>query len=73
MLKRLPVTRWDGFDEEKCELANWIWNSHSWVEESPGYFVCKWCKGVSSGYTPITTDDNLCRENSAVKRLRDQQ
>jgi hypothetical protein len=38
MFKALKPFIMDEKELELQELANWIWNSHNWVEEAPGYY-----------------------------------
>lgn len=30
--------------EAEGALVNWIFESHNWIEYSPGYYKCKWCE-----------------------------
>lgn len=59
------------FEESKelIEVTNWAWNSHWWVELSPGYCECKWCGAKHTSEIPIAWDFPLCKENLAVKNF----
>jgi len=60
-------------DREKIDLANWIWNSHNWIEEVPGYYKCTWCNSGASSYLQINVEAELCSKNPAVMRLKSQE
>lgn len=51
-------------------LANWAWDSHSWVEYSPGYYECEWCKVRHTSVQGIYKDYPLCPENYCIKKYR---
>lgn len=73
MLKRIDPYPYDenmsDADAEKFALAEWIWNSHSWVEEPAGYFKCEWCHKDTTNTQAIRPDAPLCPMNPAVLTL----
>jgi hypothetical protein len=58
-------------EEEKMNLAEWIWQSHSWIEDIPGYFRCEWCETCHTAYSGINSENLLCTKNPAVIKLID--
>jgi len=48
------------------QLANWIFESHSWEETLPGILKCKWCKKTHLSNFPISAHASLCERNPAV-------
>ena len=56
-------------NQEESSLANWIWNSHNWVEDIPGHYHCIWCKEYQTSYSPISLENNLCPKNPAVLKV----
>lgn len=71
MITKLKPYLYSEDDEEKFQLAEWIWNSHWWVEDPAGYYVCKWCGRHHTSTMPIFSTDTLCLENPAIKKLKD--
>jgi len=69
MMKRLSPYILDEIGKENGELSQWAFNSHSWVEISPGYFECKWCGLTHYGSQGISKDFTICRENYCIKKL----
>lgn len=69
MLKQAEPYLMTEDQKEKMDMANWIWNSHFWVEEPRGYFQCKWCSRNHTSTMPISADDHLCIENPKVNEL----
>ena len=53
---------------EFIELANWVYNSHWWVELRPGYCECKWCGRKHSSEMGVNIDFPLCKGNPAIKK-----
>lgn len=70
MIKRLKIYKLSEKDEEDQELAEWVFQSHKWVETVPGYFACEWCKASITSTTPISKDFPLCRENPRIKSFK---
>ena len=71
MLKRMEPYKYDldSMTDEQIvnfAIAEWIWNSHSWIEEPAGYFNCEWCNATTTNMQAIRHDAPLCRENPAV-------
>lgn len=58
-------------EEDKLagSLADWIFNSHYWIEDYPGYYKCDWCGVSKTSMMSVTKDDPLCPENPAIKKL----
>ena len=74
MIKRIDPYQFDQpqFTPEQCdnfELADWIWNSHSWIESPAGYFKCEWCEKQTTNMQAIYHTDPLCLENPAIKKM----
>ena len=70
MLKRIEPYKYDPHmtDEqaEKFALAEWIWNSHSWIEQPAGYFNCEWCMKTTTNTQAISSTDKVCLKNPAL-------
>ncbi len=67
MLKRIePFTFNDG-QKEDLELAEWAWNSHNWLEYSPGYYECVYCSSRHTSVMGINRNYPLCKENPLLK------
>jgi hypothetical protein len=73
MLKRLKPYVVSEEDEVQHKLAEWIFDSHNWVEEYAGYYICAWCGVFQTSTSYITPDMPLCSGNPAVKRIHDQE
>ena len=70
MLKRIDPFIISEKDSELMEIASWVWNSHSWIEDYPGYFTCKWCgKNTTSMIGIAYATEKLCIENPKVKEF----
>lgn len=68
MLKRLPPELLAyGMVLEEYELAQWVWNSHYWIEYAPGMYRCKWCEFTHTGHLPAGKNYPLCPCNPAIK------
>ena len=56
-------------DIEKQEIAYWAFNSHYWIEHTPGYYECKFCKVNRTNQQPISFEhERLCKSNPIFKR-----
>lgn len=65
MLKRSPIYSMNEQTELDKSIAEWIFQSHYWVEDRAGYFQCEWCGRVhTSGI--ITKNDDLCKSNPKI-------
>ena len=69
MIERFNLIRLTEKDQELLSIAGWAWDSHWWVEYSPGYCRCKWCGRQHTSEMGITSDFPLCRENPAIKNF----
>lgn len=69
MIKRREVYKINEQDQKDHELAEWAFQSHSWIETAPGYFECEWCKAFITSLTHISKDFGLCEENPCIKKL----
>jgi hypothetical protein len=69
MLDRLDPIKCNEESRQHSAIAEWVWNSHWWVEYCSGYYKCKWCGISCSSLTGITKDSPLCKENPAIKKL----
>lgn len=58
-------------EEEEVELglSGWVWNSHYWVELTPGNTKCKWCGRAHTDEVPIDINYPLCFGNPIIKAL----
>ena len=52
------------------ELAEWIFQSHNWVEDNSGHFHYEFCK-ITKISNIITSNDELCPKNPVVIRLKE--
>ena len=66
MIKRLPYVKFSEEDEEKMALADWVWNSHYWIEYQHGYGKCKYCDKIYTSEMPIDADFPLCEKNPVL-------
>lgn len=74
MIKRLSPFILNEQQEEDRALAEWIFNSHWWIETSPGYYNCKWCTEFHNSSMGISKEQRLCEANpSVIKFLEDHQ
>lgn len=71
MIKRLSPVLISEKDELNRSLAEWIFNSHYLIEQTPGYYICKWCKMHITSSQPITLETPLCKENPILKKKED--
>lgn len=69
MIDRFRIQNITEKDQELLALADWAWNSHWWVEYSPGYCECKWCGAQHTSQMGIASDFPLCKNNPAVKNF----
>lgn len=69
MMDRFTIIANKEETREFIEIANWAWNSHWWVEYSPGYCKCKWCGRDHTSEMGIDKDFPLCEENYAIKKI----
>jgi len=69
MIDRFEIITINEETKESIELTQWVWNSHWWVELSPGYCKCKWCGMQHTSEIPVTIDYPLCEKNYAVREL----
>lgn len=69
MLDRLDPIKCNEESRQHSAIAEWVWNSHWWVEYCSRYYKCKWCGISCSSLTGITKDFPLCKENPAIKKL----
>ena len=69
MLKKAEPFILSADDEERMHMAEWIWQSHNWVEETAGYYHCKWCDRWHTSQMAVRFDDHLCPKNPAVLKL----
>ena len=69
MIKRLSLYNIASIDSHDIELANWVWNSHYWIEEAPGYFKCAWCNMHQASGQGITSDYPMCRNNPKIRKM----
>ena len=53
-------------------ISNWIWHSHNWVEDAPGYCECIWCGKIYTSQMSVQSTDELCSKNPAIIKLRNQ-
>jgi len=51
------------------ELANWIVDSHNWIEVHTGYFECSWCKMQLTSTMGVSIKFPICKENPVIKKL----
>jgi len=68
MLKRFDIIKISEEDSDDRALAEWIWQSHYWIEYSPGYFQCKWCGNTHTSCMSINSAISLCKYNPVIKR-----
>lgn len=68
MVKRLPIYEIGEIDRLRFSLNEWVWNSHYWVETSPGYYKCEWC-GKHWSYNYLGEYNSFCKENLKIKEL----
>ena len=73
MIKRFHIPIINEKAEENFELAQWAWDSHCWVEYSPGYCKCKWCDSHHTSETIITKDYPICQKNEIVNKIQKEQ
>jgi len=57
-------------DRIKKALAEWIFQSHNWIEVDDEFYKCKWCGKHISNFHPVTASDLLCQENPVIKKIR---
>jgi hypothetical protein len=69
MIKRLNPFNITEERASDMALADWSFNSHFWIEESIGYFVCSKCGARHTSIQPITKDYPLCMGNPRLKDL----
>ena len=69
MMRRLHPFIMNEPDQSRVELASWIFDSHFWIEDYPGYFHCLYCNIQHTSTMGITDDAPLCSQNPAVLRL----
>ena len=69
MWKRLAPFIMTETQETNLSLANWIADSHNWIELSPGYFECAWCKMSLTSTMGISIEFPICKENPIIKKL----
>lgn len=67
MLQRFRIPTITEEDKINISLANWAWDSHNWVEYSPGYCKCKWCERIHTSEMGIGIDFPLCEKNPILK------
>lgn len=54
-------------------LAEWVWNSHFWIEHQPGYYRCEWCGTYHTSLMPMHMDfSRICMGNPIIKKLCDE-
>lgn len=56
-------------DQLSVAIAQWVFDSHFWIEEYPGYYTCDWCGYGRTSLMPITKDDRPCPENPVIRKL----
>lgn len=66
MIKRYNILRISKEDEDSLELIDWIWNSHYWIEYSPGYCKCKWCGAQHTSEMGMNLNYPICSKNPAI-------
>jgi hypothetical protein len=69
MLKRMQEVIFTDEEEKDINLANWAWDSHSWIEYYPGYYKCEWCGLLCTSLTPITKDYPICKSNPIIEAI----
>lgn len=70
MIKRIEIKKSIEIDEESKQLYEWVWNSHSWIEEQPGFFKCKWCDKLFTYLMVIDKHFELCKNNPLIKKIK---
>lgn len=70
MIKKLAPFVSSESSEDAKALAEWIFDSHYWIEQRPGYYKCKWCDMIHSTNN-ISRDDPLCAKNPKIAIERD--
>ena len=68
MIKRCKPYMLTEEDKDALALADWIWNSHYWIESYPGYMDCMYCGKKATSNVSIRSTDDLCPGNPAVSR-----
>jgi hypothetical protein len=69
MLKRIDPYKLDEKQIELGELANWAWDSHSWVEYYPGYYKCEWCQRQHTSVQSVSKEYPLCLLNPCIMAI----
>ena len=69
MIERLNPFVLSKESQENMELAEWIWQSHYWIEFRSGYYECKWCHKTHTSSMGISKDAPLCEKNPAVIKV----
>ena len=59
-----PTVAMIGIDNQ---IAQWIYDSHYWDEETLGHFRCKWCNTTWDPGMTISRDWPLCPKNPLLK------
>jgi len=69
MIERIKIPQFSSKDREDMELAGWAFESHWWVEQSPGYMKCKWCDACCTSTTGISRNFPLCLKNPLLEAV----
>lgn len=70
MIKRSPVFSVNEPTDLDKSMAQWIFDSHYWIENGAGYYQCEWCGKVHTHYSMITKNDELCNGNVKIVELK---
>ena len=68
-VKRLPIHNFYESDENWLDhqIAEWAFDSHNWVETSPAWYECQWCRIIHLA-NHIDKDFPLCKQNPALRK-----
>jgi hypothetical protein len=69
VIQRLHVYPTINIPAEEFDIAEWAFDSHFWVENPAGYYICKRCNMLHTSMQAIHKDYQLCSKNPALIKL----
>ena len=69
MIEKFKIQKLTDQQQELLSIADWAWNSHWWIEHSPGYCKCKWCGQQYTSEIGINSNYPLCKKNPAIQKF----